>query len=409
MPTHSNPGRASPGRRTVLRLLAGAGLTPLLWPGRNLAAAAAGSLSTPSPRKLVLVELQGGNDGLNTVVPYASPAYYAQRPTIAIARDEVIRLDDQVGLHPALRPLAPAWQAGELAVVQGLGYAEPNRSHFRSIEIWDSAQDDRHFTEGWVARIFRDHPPPASLAAEGVVFGRPYVGPLLGRERRVIVMDTAAAFARRGARLADARSVSGNPALAYILDTQAEAIAASARVMKDLARAEADEALAERLQHFPSDRFGRQCLELARLLAAGTGMAAVKMSIGSFDTHIRQPDTHARLLESLAAGLAELRGFALERGLWDDLLIVTYSEFGRRAAENKSLGTDHGAAAPHFVLGGKVKGGLLGPHPDLERLENGDVALGVDFRRLFATVAERWWALPGALPEFAGQPALPFL
>lgn len=127
------------------------------------------------------------------------------------------------------------------------------------------------------------------------------------------------------------------------------------------------------------------------------------MSIGSFDTHVFQPAIHARLLASLAGGLAELRRFAIERELWDGLLVVTYSEFGRRAAENRSRGTDHGAAAPQLVLGGKVKGGLFGPHPDLEALENGDVPLGTDYRRLLATVAERWWGMPDALPEFRGQ------
>ena len=395
------------GRRGVLRLLAGAGMAPLVWQHRSIAAAVAGR--DPWPRKLVLVELQGGNDGLNTVVPYASPAYYAGRPTIAVARDEVIRLDDRVGLHPALGPLAEAWEAGQAAIVQGLGYAEPNRSHFRSIEIWDAAREDRYFTEGWVARIFRTHPLPDGLAAEGVVLGRPYVGPLLGPGRRVIVMDTAAAFARRGARLGDVKAVSDNPALAHILETQARAVESSSRVTRDLARIDADEALAKRLQAFPADPFGRQCAELARLLAAGTPVAAVKMSIGSFDTHVYQPAIHARLLASLAGGLAELRRFAIERELWDGLLVVTYSEFGRRAAENRSRGTDHGAAAPQFVLGGKVKGGLFGPHPDLEALENGDIALGTDYRRLLATVAERWWNMPDALPEFRGQGTIPLL
>lgn len=152
--------------------------------------------------------------------------------------------------------------------------------------------------------------------------------------------------------------------------------------------------MAARLDRFPADPFGRQCREVALLLAAGSDIPVIKTSIGSFDTHVRQAPTHERLLAQLAGGLGELRRFAREDGSWSEVLVLTYSEFGRRAAENRAAGTDHGAAAPHFVLGGRVRGGLIGHSPDLERLEDGDVRATTDFRRLLATVAKRWWPAP---------------
>ena len=172
--------------------------------------------STRDRRLLVLVELQGGNDGLNTLVPYADPAYYALRPRIAIPKDRVVQLSDRAGLHPSLAPIAPLWEARRLAVLQGVGYPAPNLSHFRSIEIWDTAAaSDEYLDDGWLARAFAGAPRMTGFAADGVVVGSNELGPLAGRGVRAITLADTESFQRR-ARLAQPPADRGNRALAHI-------------------------------------------------------------------------------------------------------------------------------------------------------------------------------------------------
>lgn len=404
-----------PDRRRFLQGLAAVSAALLL--PRGQAAAAAGAWD----RLLVLVELQGGNDGLNTLVPLQQEAAYrALRPALALPAADLLRLNGSAALHPSLKPFADFWQAGELAVVQGVGYAQPNHSHFRSIEIWDSAsRADEVIGEGWVSQLFARQPPPQATA-EGVIFGRPVMGPLLayqsgpqqptGGGRRFVMMDTVRAFARRGLSLPAAEQAAAEtPALLHLLKTQTVAAEVARGVADDLKKLEGNEALEKRLAEFPQHNFGRQCAELARLLAAGSRIPVAKLSLGGFDTHVNQLGTHARLLGELAGGLAALRGFARELGVWDRLVVATYSEFGRRAAENRSAGTDHGTAAPHFVLGGKVRGGLKGEMPDLEKLVANDLIFTTPMQQYFASLARESWQLQASLPAFDRQPLLGLL
>lgn len=365
---------------------AGAGALPL--PG--LAQAAAQRAGGAADRILILVELKGGNDGLNTVVPYADPLYAQLRPAIGLKPGEVLKLDGKTGLHPELKPMLGLWEAGELAIVQGLGYPEPNLSHFRSIEIWDTAsRATEYLQEGWVARAMKaGHASRARFTAEGVLVGLNDFGPLAGA--RAVTLANPAAFVSQ-ARLAAPAPAEGNAALRHLL-----------RVENDVS--EAAEGLRGEMPAFatpfPQGAFGNAVRAASQVVASQRGRGGVPvivLTLGSFDTHQNQPNTHANLLRQLAEGLAALRGALTEIGAWDRTLVMTFSEFGRRARQNNSNGTDHGTAAPHFVAGGAVRGGLHGTAPDLARLDATQNLLHTaDFRQLYATVCRDWW---GVNPE----------
>lgn len=362
---------------------AGAATVTALLPGVAFGARAAGGYSN----LLILVELKGGNDGLNTVVPYTDAAYYRLRPRLAIPRDEVLRLDQHAGFHPALEPLMPLWKQGELAIVQSVGYPEANLSHFRSIEIWDTAsRSNEYLSEGWLVRAFAAAPPPPRFAADGVVVGSAEMGPFAGGGTRAIALTNTEQFLRQ-ARLAAPAARTRNPALDHILRVEQDIVRAAANLNGDHSFA----------TPFPRSPFGNAVRTAAQVAASRAGVAAVKISLGGFDTHSNQPATHARLLKELGEGLIALRSALMEIGRWRGALLVTYSEFGRRPRENLSRGTDHGTANAHLVLGGLVRGGIYGLPPGLSRLDgNGNLPFAVDFRDLYATVLERWWGLEAA-------------
>ncbi len=373
---------------------AAAGASGLLL-ARPLLAAPGTPLAAPSPvgpqwdRVLLLVQLQGGNDGLNTLVPYDDPSYRKLRPSLAIARDQVMQLNQNVGLHPALKGLMPSWQDRDLAVIQGVGYPQPNRSHFRSIEIWDTASASAEtLSEGWVARAFEGTSRPANFSFDAVVVDNNTL-PVSGPHMQSIVLRDVAQFVAQANRMAQiGPERSGNPAIRYLLGVQAE-IHRAAISLRDRMRDAPELPVA-----MPQGPFGQELTLAAKLMLSRTPLNTVKVSLGSFDTHARQREAHERLLTQLGEGLAAFRDCMKKAGLWDKVVVMTYSEFGRRANENGSGGTDHGTASVQFAMGGKVKGGLYGQQPSLTDLSEGDVKYAVDFRNVYSTVARNWWGLP---------------
>jgi len=364
---------------------AGAATVTAWLPGASSAAvpAAAGRYDN----LLILLELKGGNDGLNTVVPYADADYYSLRPRIGIARDQVLQLDAATGLHPALQPLMPLWQSRELAVVQSVGYPAANLSHFRSIEIWDTAsRSDQYLNEGWLTRTFAGMPVPRSFAADGVVVGSAELGPLSGGGTRALALTNTDQFLRQ-ARLAGGEGASRNPALAHILKVERDVTQAAANLGSGVVlRSE-----------FPNTALGNALKTAAQVIASKAGIAVIKVSHNGYDTHSGQLATHQRLLKELAEGIVAMRAALTEVGRWDSALMMTYCEFGRRPRENQSGGTDHGTANAHFVTGGRVRGGLYGLPPALTRLDgNGNLPFAVDFRDLYATALDRWGGLDAA-------------
>lgn len=378
------------------QLLSTALAMPLVLPWTRALAEAA---ITPSGavRRVLLIELNGGNDGLNTVVPQAEPRYRELRPLLGLGGDDLLPLGDGLALNARLRPLLPAWESGELAIVQGLGYAHANRSHFRSIEIWDTGTDAEVIgTRGWLAGV-----DPAALfgrrfAAPGVVIGRNPAA-LAGGARQPVVMQDSQRFAAQAKRLQAEALQDANPALRHILAVQAEIRTAAEGLGAGRPSPRGE---------FPPGPFGRDAAEAAALLCGDPVAPVVKIALTGFDTHVNQRQRHDALLGQLGATLAALRASFLEAGIWNDVLIMTYSEFGRRAAQNASQGTDHGKAAPHFMLGGAVRGGLHGERPRLAELDDGDVAVTMDYRRLYNAVLTRWWQAPAAALDVTRFPPL---
>ena len=337
-----------------------------------------------SRKLLVLVELKGGNDGLNTVVPYSDSRYGDLRPRLAIARDQLLQLNERTAFHPSLEKLMPTWRDGKLAIVQGVGYPQPNLSHFRSIEIWDTAsKSDEYLEEGWLARAFAKSPSPASFVSDGITVGTADLGPLSGARAHTIALTDPDRFLRN-ARLARPEGEARNAALGHILKVENDVQQSARRITTGR----------EFKTDFPAGPFGLAVKTTAQLAANPAGVAVIRISLSGFDTHANQLGVHGNLLRQVGEGLSSLRSALEECDRWNSSVVATYSEFGRRARENQSNGTDHGTSAVHFVMGGQVKGGLHGAVPALDRLDgNGNLPFAVDFRSYYATFLERWWSI----------------
>jgi uncharacterized protein (DUF1501 family) len=340
-------------------------------------------------RTLILIELKGGNDGLNTVVPYADPSYAQLRPRLALKDAELLKLDGHLALHAELKPLLPLWEARELAIVQGVGYAQPNLSHFRSIEIWETASDsNQYLDQGWLARAFAGPLKTQSAAwtADGVVVGGGGLGALAGA--RAVTLTDPEAFIRQSRLATPSPARAANATLEHLLRVEAE-IQKAAEGLRGPKYAFKTE--------FPKGAFGNAVAAAMQVLATQQGarnVPVVHLQLGSFDTHQNQPAQQANLLRQFADGVAAMRSALQELNRWDSTLAMTYAEFGRRPRENQSNGTDHGTAAPHFAFGGAVRGGWYGQPPNLAALDaSGNLPFAVDFRQLYATVLQSWWGV----------------
>lgn len=370
-------------RRQVLHSAA-TGLTVTSLVPLGCASMASAASRPRYERTLLLITLKGGNDSLNTLIPHTDRHYRRLRPSLAIDNDRLLRLDATRALHPALSALMPSWQENELAVVDGVGYANASLSHFRSMDIWETASSAQHtLDDGWLGRTFAITPPPSSFTADAVAVSGP-PGPLASAQARTLVMRDPQRFKRQSRTIDAPRRSGSNPALNHVLE-----------VKRTIARA------AQRLElgpmptgKFPNTSFGHNLKTAVRLMSAPTPIAAIKVTLDGFDTHARQLGRHARLLEQLAQGLHAARQSLQDAGRWRNSAILTYSEFGRRPKENDSRGTDHGACGVQFLLGEAVRGGLYGTTQSLARLDgNGNLPYVVDFRQVYATVLEHWWKL----------------
>lgn len=367
----------SPGRRRLLQALAAAPLAASLpSPG-----------AAPASRLLVMVYLYGGNDGFNTWVPYTDERYYRYRPRIAVARDAVLKISDHHGLHPSLAALVPSWEARDLAIVQGLGYAEVTQQHYRDIEIAFTADDGDITGQGWVSRALSRRSRPEGATADAVAFDvldireSDPMGPFRGERLGVIQVHHAR-------ELLDKRRISDC------------AIETNKRGRKDAAGATQAITPVALKTSFPSDPFGEAMRAAVELAAFDRSLPVIHVTLNgldddkhhSVDTHWEQLKYHGDALKRLGEGLAALRSGLIEVGRWNDTLVATYDEFGRSPMENEDGGTHHGLATTHFVLGGRVKGGLHGSAPVVERRGPiGGPPPAIDTRRLWTTVVERWW------------------
>jgi uncharacterized protein (DUF1501 family) len=345
---------------------------------------------------LVVCQLSGGNDGLNTVIPYTDSVYYSARPSLAVPEAQVLKLNETVGLHPGLTGFEKLYKAGKLAIVQNVGYPNPNRSHFRSMEIWQTANPDMPEQYGWLGKYLDDQVKLGST--------NPVLALELGRTKSA-AFHAKTASVPCFASLADIKSLVGDEdAERFLREIQGMGGGADQASVRQATTAALD-AMAELNasidKHqskftYANDAFGQGFKQIAQLIATSPKTRVLYFSGGGFDTHSRQATDHPRLLRGLGDAISTFVDEMAAIGKSEKVTVMVFSEFGRRVRENGSQGTDHGAAAPMFVVGGKVKGGLQGDAPDLQNLDRGDLKWKTDFRQVYATLLDEWMGAESA-------------
>lgn len=348
-----------------------------------------------SPAKdtvLIVCQLSGGNDGLNTVVPYADAKYYSLRPTLGLPADKVLKINDSLGFHPALAGLAELYQQKKVAVINNVGYPNANRSHFKSMDIWHSASPDGGMKYGWIGRHF-DQQMSGGPLNPVVALGLSTDKPLALTARNASIPCFAS--------LVDVQAMVGDPDAEKML-RQIQGMDAMegspTRVVQQANKSALDAmaTLSKQLsgfapkQTYGNDAFGNGFKQIAQLVATSPATRVVYFSAGGFDTHARQLEAHERLLGGLGNAIGAFQKEMEAIGKADKVVVLVFSEFGRRSYENASGGTDHGAAAPMFLVGKNVKGGVYGSLPNLNDLQDGDLKFNIDFREVYATALENW-------------------
>lgn len=358
--------------------------------------------SSKSDRVMVVIQLTGGNDGLNTVVPYRNEDYKKARPKLAIARSDALSIDDDTGFHPSLKGVSELLQSGQFSVLQGVGYASPNRSHFESMDIWHTChrKEDRK-REGWIGNLLTSATDSSSSDAPGLHLGTE--DQPLALASRDLQIPSVASIEQFRMQIADDKRLkesvhelidasndqAGSDLLNFIQAGTSSALAASERLDAAL-KSSQDSA------DFPKSALGEKLRIVSRLISAGLSTRVYYVTLDGFDTHAQQPDAHASLLKQWSEALSSFLKQMEAKGQADRVLVMTFSEFGRRVAENASEGTDHGAAAPMFLAGKSVKPGIVGKLPSLTELDDGDLRFHTDFRSVYATLIEDWFGVPSA-------------
>lgn len=356
--------------------------------------------AAPHPRNaqriVVLVKLAGGNDGLNTLVPYTDPLYYQLRPTIAVPKHQVIDIGQSLGMNPYLKALKPWWDKGQVAWLQGVGYPQASLSHFRSSDIWETASSAAEYREtGWLGDLL----PGCKSGLHGIVIGD-NTGPLASKDCNSIAMRSPQTFLSQIRVLEAApHSAYPNPVLAHLGNVHQQLYAAGAQLSEKLQRP------VPQVQGFATSAVGRDLESVAKMILSGVDAAVYMVTLDGFDTHSNQYSTQSNLLNQLATALDSFAVAMQRGGRWDDVLLLTYSEFGRRAQENHGRGTDHGTASVQLVMGGKVRGGIYGEQPALNALDGeGNLHHTVDFRSVYGTVAQHWLGQSNPWAQFATVP-----
>ena len=367
-------------------------------------------------RTLVVVQMAGGNDGLNTVVPYNDPVYLQNRRNTGIAEDQVLKLDDRFGLHPAMGGMKSLWDQGKLSIVHGVGYPNPSFSHFRSMDIYQTANPEGKADEGWLAKLVkgsvdrRGHP-FAGFAAGGTLppalMSPDYPIPAVSNvDNYRILPDPRYAMdagSRQDALVKLYQNYPGGAPFAQVLQSTEEGTLSSVDQLQKAHAAYKPAAT------YPTDGFGSGLKLLAETIVGNLGVKVGYVTIGGFDTHSNQRNQHQRLLQSMSDGLKAFWDDLTAQGKADNVMIMTWSEFGRRVAENGSNGTDHGTATPQFIIGNGMKGGHWGDPLDLSNLSNGNLRFTTDFRSVYATVMDGWLGAPADKLLGARFPTLGFL
>lgn len=346
---------------------------------------------------LVVVQLSGGNDGLNTVVPFSDELYYKNRFTLAIGKNAVRKINDQVGFHPSLNGFSELLEANQLSVIQGIGYPNPNRSHFESMDLWHTAhQTESRIPQGWLGKFltkergnnheipaihFGAEKQPLALASESQAY--PSIRSMerfrlnLGRNRNLKELIAQNVRQERNEE---------NELLSFVQNTADSALKAGDRVEEVLKKKASNAS-------YPGTQLAEKLKTVARMIHAEMPTTVYYVTHDGFDTHANQADAHAGLLSQLGDATNAFMQDLTQQGNQDRVLLMSFSEFGRRVRQNASQGTDHGTAGPVFLAGGSVKTGVIGSHPKLDDLDQGDLKFHTDYRQVYATILEKWFGV----------------
>ena len=349
-------------------------------------------------RTLIVVQMAGGNDGLNTVVPFADATYRKMRPTIGIQESKVLSLDGRLGLHPNLAPLKKIWDEGHMAVVEGVGYPNQSLSHFQAMDIWQTLDLNGAGSEGWLGKLVsgwvdKDGHPFGAMdigvqtaqALSSIHASVPTVASIPSYRVAPDPLDADGGNARLKALMNLYNTYPKSSPYAALLDTTALNAQEGSRQLH-----QADSQY-KAMATYPAGPFAAGLKVLSEAIVQGLGLRVGYVTLGGFDTHANQQATHATLMTTLAEGLSAFYTDLTAHGKADNVVVMTWSEFGRRVEENGSLGTDHGTAAPMFVLGNPVVKGIYGEPPSLTSLDHdGNLKYTTDFRSVYATVLDRW-------------------
>lgn len=351
----------------------------------------------PDDHVLVVVQMGGGNDGLNTLVPFSDDAYYRARPRLAIPRQDVIQVSSEFGLHPKMGKFKEMLDRGVAAVIQGVGYPNPSRSHFKSMEIWHTADPEgRVMRVGWIGRYFDSKCPVCVEPTAGVNIGSSMPLAMRADGGQGVTLENPDTFQwlpslegvgareeRELFKLLNAPAPNEPGTIDFLRHTAMNAVLSSERVREAVRQYKGG-------IEYPNNRFSYSMRLIAQMIAGRLPTKVYYAHMTGFDTHASQQGVHDTLLEQLSTGVDAFYRDLEAQGNADRVLVVAFSEFGRRVAENGSAGTDHGTAAPMFVFGKRVRPGIHGRQPSLTDLTDGDLRHGVDFRSVYATVLDQW-------------------
>ena len=344
---------------------------------------------------LVVIQLSGGNDGLNTIVPFKNPRYYAARPTLAIPKDQVLKLNDELGLHPAMTELSKLYEAGTLAIIQGVGYPNPNRSHFESMDIWHTGRRKTQLRDyGWIGHSVTTALPASQstpilhLGAEKQPLALAAIPP------RAISIRDLEQFKLRGNQQAIAAAVALGQAAEpggvnnELLDFVQSSTSAALETSKELIKSAAKNVKRNDAVTYSNSPLAQKLQTTAQLIDSPLNTRVYYVTLDGFDTHAQQASAHQVLSGQWSSALGAFLADIKQRGQQQRVTVMVFSEFGRRIEENASKGTDHGTAAPMFLAGAAVKAGVLGEHPSLDDIQQGDLKHTFDFRQVYATVLD---------------------
>lgn len=354
---------------------------------------------TQDHKILVVLQLSGGNDGLNTVIPYRDEWYYKLRPQLGIKRQAALSLTDELGLHPALKGLKSLYDDGSLGVLNSVGYPNPDRSHFRSMDIWQTASgSDQLLTTGWIGRYLDAQCDGCGHTTQAIEVDDTLSLAMKGSKKSgLAVSDPGRLYASAHdsffrAQVKSHGATGEDSGVDYLYKTLAETMSSADYIYKQsrIYKSHAD---------YPNSEFGKGLKTIAELIISGADTRVYYLSLGSFDTHVNQHAQQERLFTQLGDGLKTFAGDLKKNNRFQDVTVMTFSEFGRRVAQNASQGTDHGTANCMFLLSGALeKKGVLNAAPDLSHLDQknpelGDLIYKVDFRDVYATLLKKWLAV----------------